>query len=304
MIVSSSSLIYELVEESAEVRLVVSGFEFTEGPLWSSEGYLLFSDIPGNVIRRWWEASGKVEEVRRPSNMTNGLTFDAEGRLIACEHATSRVTRTEHDGTITTLASHYGGRELNSPNDVVVKSDGSIYFTDPAYGREAYFGVERPQELDFCGVYKIPPQGGALTLLVDDVEAPNGLCFSPDESHLYVNDSERMDIRVFNLRPDGKLKDGRVLLVEEYSEEMREGNPDGMKVDERGNVYCTGPGGVWVIGREGEHVGTICVPEKTSNLNWGGPGWNTLYITASTSIYRVPMRVCGNRLSYISDLCT
>jgi gluconolactonase len=300
VIVPGSSLIYELVEENADVQLVVSGFEFTEGPLWSSEGYLLFSDIPGNVIRRWWEASGKVEEVRRPSNMTNGLTFDAEGRLIACEHAISRVTRTEHDGTITTLASHYRGKELNSPNDVVVKSDGSIYFTDPAYGREAYFGVERPQELDFCGVYKIPPRDGDPTLLVDDFEAPNGLCFSPDESLLYVNDSERMDIRVFNLTPDGTLKDGRVLLVEEYSEEMGEGNPDGMKVDERGNVYCTGPGGVWVIGRGGEHLGTIRVPEKASNLNWGGGGWNTLYITASTSVYRVPMRVCGNRLGNMS----
>src|SRR5215207_8191239 len=243
-VVANSSALYELIDEGAEVERLATGFDFTEGPIWNAEGnYLLFSDMVGDVRRRWDERDG-ITEVARPSNKGNGMTYDAEDRLIVCEHATSQVVRQRPDGSFETIASHYRGKELNSPNDVVVKSDGSIYFTDPAYGREAYFGVERPKELDFCGVYKIPPQDGDPTLLVDDFEAPNGLCFSPDESLLYVNDSERMDIRVFNLTPDGTLKDGRVLLVEEYSEEMGEGNPDGMKVDKRGNVYCTGPGGV------------------------------------------------------------
>lgn len=300
MIVSNTPEFYELLEENAEIEQLATGFEFTEGPLWNAEEeYLLFSDMPGDVMRRWWEASGVVEEVRKPSNMSNGLTYDNEGRLIACEHATSRVTRTESDGTITTIASHYQGKELNSPNDVVVRSDGSIYFTDPPFGRAAYFGVERPQELDFQGVYRIPSEGGEPELLADDFEAPNGLCFSPDESLLYVNDTARMHIRIFDVKTDGTVENGWVFFVEEPSVEMGEGKPDGMKVDERGNVYCTGPGGIWVISPEAEHLGTIRVPEKAANLNWGGPGWSTLYITASSSIYRVPTRLGGNRLSYM-----
>ena len=302
MIITNSPVLNELVEESAKVEQLATGFEFTEGPLWNAdEGYLLFSDMPGDVIRRWWAATGEVEEVRKPSGMSNGLTYDAQGRLVACEHATSRVTRAELDGTITMLASHYEGKELNSPNDVVVKSDGSVYFTDPPFGRVPYFGVERPQELDFQGVFRVRPDGGDPALLVDDFEAPNGLCFSPDESLLYVNDTARMHIRVFDVKPDGTVENGRVFFVEEASAEMGEGDPDGMKVDEQGNVYCTGPGGIWVISPEGEHLGTIRVPEKTANLNWGGPGWRTLYITASSSIYRVLTRTSGSGLVYMRD---
>jgi gluconolactonase len=297
MLVPNGPELYELLEEDVEVERLASGFEFTEGPLWNAEeGYLLFSDMPGDVMRRWWEESGVVEEVRKPSNMSNGLTYDNEGRLVACEHATSRLTRTESDGTITTIASHYQGKELNSPNDVVVKSDGSIYFTDPPFGRAPYFGVERPQELDFQGVYRVVPESGEPELLADDFEGPNGLCFSPDESLLYVNDTPRMHIRVFDVGRDGTIENGRVFFVQEGT---GEGKPDGMKTDEQGNVYCTGPGGIWVISPEAEHLGTIRVPEKANNLNWGGPDWNTLYITASSSIYRVPTRIRGNRLNYM-----
>ena len=297
MLVPNGPELYQLLEEDVEVERLAGGFEFTEGPLWNAEeGYLLFSDMPGNVMRRWWEESGAVEEVRKPSNMSNGLTYDNEGRLVACEHATSRLTRTESDGSITTIASHYQGKELNSPNDVVVKSDGSIYFTDPPFGRAPYFGVERPQELDFQGVYRVGPVSGEPELLADDFEAPNGLCFSPDESLLYVNDTARMHIRVFDVRRDGTIENGRVFFVQEGT---GEGKPDGMKTDEQGNVYCTGPGGIWVISPEAEHLGTIRVPEKANNLNWGGPDWNTLYITASSSIYRVPTRIRGNRLNYM-----
>ena len=297
MLVPNGPELYELLEEDVEVERLAGGFEFTEGPLWNAEeGYLLFSDMPGDVMRRWWEESGVVEEVRKPSNMSNGLTYDNEGRLVACEHATSRLTRTESDGTITTIASHYQGRELNSPNDVVVKSDGSIYFTDPPFGRAPYFGVERPQELDFQGVYRVVPESGEPELLADDFEGPNGLCFSPDESLLYVNDTPRMHIRVFDVGRDGTIENGRVFFVQEGT---GEGKPDGMKTDEQGNVYCTGPGGIWVISPEAEHLGTIRVPEKANNLNWGGPDWNTLYITASSSIYRVPTRIRGNRLNYM-----
>ena len=297
MLVPNGPELYELLEEDVEVERLAGGFEFTEGPLWNAEeGYLLFSDMPGDVMRRWWEESGAVEEVRKPSNMSNGLTYDNEGRLVACEHATSRLTRTESDGTITTIASHYQGKELNSPNDVVVKSDGSIYFTDPPFGRAPYFGVERPQELGFQGVYRVAPESGEPELLADDFEAPNGLCFSPDESLLYVNDTPRMHIRVFDVGRDGTIENGRVFFVQEGT---GEGKPDGMKTDEQGNVYCTGPGGIWVISPEAEHLGTIRVPEKANNLNWGGPDWNTLYITASSSIYRVPTRIRGNRLNYM-----
>ena len=300
MIITNSPVLSKLVEESAKVERLATGFEFTEGPLWNAEEeYLLFSDMPGNVMRRWWAATGEVEEVRKPSNMSNGLTYDAEGRLVACEHATSRVTRTELDGTITTLASHYEGKELNSPNDVVVKSDGLVYFTDPPFGRVPYFGVERAQELDFQGVFRVRPDDGDVELLADDFEAPNGLCFSPDESLLYVNDTVRMHIRIFDVKTDGTVENGRVFFVEEPSTEMGEGDPDGMKVDEQGNIYCTGPGGIWVISLEGEHLGTIRVPEKVANLTWGGSEWSTLYIAASSSIYRVPMRTHGSRLAYM-----
>jgi len=284
-----------LVDPAGGVERLATGFLFTEGPLWNPEQQcLLFSDMPGNVMRRWSETDG-VREIRRPSAMSNGLTYDSQLRLIACEHETRRVTRTETDGSSQVVADAYDGKPLNSPNDVVVRSDGTIYFTDPNYGLQPFFGIEREQDLPYQGVYRVRPDG-TIDLVADDFAEPNGLCFSPDESLLYINDTERMQIRVFHVDSEGGLSRGSLF----FTEEGEGGAPDGMKLDEHGNVYCTGPGGIWVFSREAEHLGVIEVPEQTANLNWGGPRWDTLYITASTSIYRLPMRVRGNRLTYMA----
>ena len=217
------------------------------------------------------------------------MTYDKQKRLIACEHANRRVSRTESDGTVTTIASHYEEKKLNSPNDVVVKSDGSIYFTDPPYGLTAMYGEEGGQELDFQGVYRLSEDGQELTLLVDDFDRPNGLCFSPDESVLYVDDTARMHVRAFDVQSDGTLANGRIFA----EEEGENGVPDGMKVDQQGNVYLTGPGGIWVFDPVGTHLGVIQVPEVTANLGWGEDDWKTLFITATTSIYRIQLKVSG-----------
>jgi gluconolactonase len=298
-VVANSSTLYELVDEGAEVERLATGFDFTEGPIWNAEGnYLLFSDMVGDVRRRWDEQDG-VTEVARPSNKGNGMTYDAEGRLIVCEHSTSQVVRQRPDGSFETIASHYQGKELNSPNDVVVKSDGSIYFTDPTFGRVSGFGVEREQELDFQGVYRLPASDGDLQLLADDFEQPNGLCFSPDESLLYVNDTPRAHVRLFDVQSDGTLANGRLFFEDIGRGVIEEGVPDGVKCDERGNIYVTGPGGVWVISPEAEHLGMIEMPENVHNLNWGGPDWRTLYLTCITSLYRVQMKVPGARAPYM-----
>jgi gluconolactonase len=298
-VIANSSALYELIDEGAEVERLATGFDFTEGPIWNAEGnYLLFSDMVGDVRRRWDERDG-ITEVARPSNKGNGMTYDAEDRLIVCEHATSQVVRQRPDGSFETIASHYRGKELNSPNDVVVKSDGSVYFTDPTFGRLPDFGVEREQELDLQGVYRLPAGDGDLQLLVDDFEQPNGLCFSPDESLLYVNDTPRAHIRVFDVRPDGTLANGRLFFENIGRGVIEEGVPDGMKCDERGNVYVTGPDGIWVISPEAEYLGVIEAPENVHNLNWGDPDWRTLYLTCITSLYRVQMKVAGARVPYM-----
>jgi len=298
-VVANSSALYELIDEGAEVERLATGFDFTEGPIWNAEGnYLLFSDMVGDVRRRWDERDG-ITEVARPSNKGNGMTYDAEDRLIVCEHATGQVVRQRPDGSFETIASHYRGKELNSPNDVVVKSDGSVYFTDPTFGRLPDFGVEREQELDFQGVYRLPAGDGDLQLLVDDFEQPNGLCFSPDESLLSVNDTPRAHIRVFDVRPDGTLANGRLFFENIGRGVIEEGVPDGMKCDERGNVYVTGPDGIWVISPEAEYLGVIEAPENVHNLNWGEPVWRTLYLTCITSLYRVQMKVAGARVPYM-----
>jgi gluconolactonase len=298
-----SEKLHQLVDQDAEVEKLATGFTFTEGPIWNKDGrFLLFSDMPGDVRRRWSEDDG-VTEVMRPSNKGNGMTYDADGRLLVCEHSTSSLVRTDPDGTGTgreVLASHYDGKELNSPNDVIVANDGSISFSDPWYGRMPGFGVERDRELGFQGVYLIPAGGGDLQLLVDDFEQPNGLCFSPDESLLYINDTPRAHIRVFDRQPDGTIANGRMFFENIGSGVIEEGIPDGMKCDERGNIYVTGPGGVWVISPETELLGVIEVPENVGNLNWGGDDWSDLYMPSSTSLYRIRMKVSGNRLSYMT----
>jgi len=300
---AKSPAIYELVEEGATLEHVATGFTFTEGPIWSRDGaFLLFSDMPGDV-RRKWSDDGGIEEIMRPSNKCNGMTFDADGNLLVCEHTTSTVVREQlnPDGSTArreTIASHYEGKELNSPNDVIVGEDGSIYFTDPWYGRMPVFGEERERELDICGVYRLPPGGGELELLLDDFEMPNGLCFSPDRSLMYINDTPKAHIRVFDVEADGSLGNGRMFFEGVGTGAIEDGIPDGMKCDERGNVWVTGPGGVWVIAPDGEQLGVIEVPENVGNLTWGASDWKTLYLPSSTSLYRVPTRVAGDRQVY------
>ena len=282
----------ELIDPDAPVEQLATGFTFTEGPVWHPvEHHLLFSDMPADVRRRWTPGVG-IEEVMRPSNKANGLTYDARLNLLACEHATSSVVRFTADGRREVLASHFEGKELNSPNDLCVRSDGSIYFSDPWYGRMPVYGVERPRELGFQGVYRIPPQGGPPQLLVERYlfDQPNGLCFSPDEKLLYVNDTVQALIRAFEVKSDGSLGAGWI-LASGIRSELEPGVPDGMKCDERGNIWCTGPGGVWIFDREGRHLATVRVPELVANLAWGGEDWRTLFLTASRSLYAVRTKV-------------
>jgi gluconolactonase len=297
----SSDTIYELVEEGSAVERVATGFTFTEGPIWHpTEHYLLFSDMPAD-IRRKYTPDGTVTEVMNPSNKCNGMTYEADLSRLVCEHVTSSLVRERPDGTRETVASHFEGKELNSPNDVCVRSDGSIYFSDPWYGRMPVFGLERERELGFQGVYRIPPGGGEPELVVgrDDYEQPNGVCFSPDESLLYVNDTPGAFIDVYDVNVDGSLSNGRSFFKGVGSGVIEEGIPDGMKCDERGNVWVTGPGGIWVISPAGELLGVIQVPENTGNLTWGGQDWHTLYIPSSTSLYTIRTIVGPRREPYM-----
>ncbi len=291
----------ELVDENAEVVQVATGFTFTEGPIWMADGSLHFSDMPGDKRRRWHPSDG-VSVLLDPSRKCNGMTRDNDGNLLVCEHVSSSLVRERPDGVRETLAFHWQGKYLNSPNDVIVASDGSIVFTDPTYGRMPGFGIERSQELDFQGVYRIPPGGGQndLQLLVDDFAQPNGLCFSPDESLLYINDTTNAHIRVFDVGADHQLSNGRVFAENIGDGDLAKGGlVDGMKLDERGNVYVTGPDGVWIFAPDGAQLGVIEVPESVGNINWGGDDWRTLFIPASTSVYSVQMNVGGNRLGYM-----
>jgi len=280
----------DVVGAGVEYERLAGGFKFTEGPQWDPrQQRLLFSDIPGNAIFQWSEAAG-VRVFRAPSDMANGLALDRNGRLLCCEHATSRVTRIESDGTVTVIASAFEGRALNSPNDIVVKRDEGIYFTDPTYGRVEYYGVAREPVLAFRGVYRVEPDGTRITLLVDDFAQPNGLCFSLDERRLLVNDTERMHIRVFDLAADGTLRNGRIWAV--LSGEGA-GAPDGMKVDSEGNLYCCGPGGIHVFDRSATALGVIRVPRPVANFTWGEADRRSLFITATDNLYRIRVRVPG-----------
>ncbi len=272
---------------------LLTGFAFTEGPVWVG-GELVFSDIPGDTTYRWSEADG-LRPLRRPSNKSNGNTLDSSGRLVSCEHATSQVVRTEPDGSMTSLATHYQGHRLNSPNDVVVSRDGSVWFTDPPFGRTlSDMGVVRPPELAFSGVYRLDLAAGRLDLLLDDLREPNGLCFDRDESHLFVNDTASGLVHRFRVTRDDE---GRAALVEGdvfcRIPGDDEGSVDGMKVDAEGNLYCTGPGGVHVLDAGGVPLTVITCPEKVGNFAWGGPDLRTLYLCASSSLYEVRTVVPG-----------
>jgi gluconolactonase len=299
-VVVNSDELRELVDADSAVESIGSGFIFTEGPIWhAEEEFLLFSDMPGDVRRRWSEADG-VTEVMRPANKCNGMVYDADGNLLVCEHVTSSLVRERPGGERETIASHFRGKELNSPNDVITRSDGTIYFSDPIYGRVPVFGVEREVELGFQGVYKLAPGGGELELVVgeDEFEMPNGLCFSPDESLLYINDTPNARIRVYDVAAGGSLSNGRVFADGIGDGVIENGVVDGMKCDERGNIWVSGPGGVWVFNPAGEHLGVIETPENIGNLGWGGAGWRTLFIAASTSVYRIETKVASARLPY------
>lgn len=297
-VVAHSQYLLNLVDPDVAVERLAGGFGFTEGPIWNCvEAALYFNDLPGDAGYRWSVASGMVK-VRHPNNKANGMTYDARGHRIVCEHTTSSVVRESAEGDRQVLASHFGGKELNSPNDVVVGEDGSIYFTDPTYGRTPGFGIERQQELNFQGLYRIQAGDGPLELLADDFEQPNGLCFSPDGSRLFVNDTARVHVRVFSIDRNGIVTDGSV-----FKEISRgtpgDGVPDGMKCDAHGNLYVSGPGGIWIIAPDGEHLGVVEVPEVVGNFNWGGCGWSTLYITASTSLYAIAMKTPGAPAAYM-----
>ena len=256
-----------------------------EGPLWWREGgYLLFSDIGQNRRMKWASGEG-VSLFMEPSNEANGLTRDPQGRLVACEHATRRVTRLEADGTVTVVADRYDGKRLNRPNDVVVKSDGSIYFTDPLL-------IASHKELEFRGVFRVSPDLSDIAPMVTDCTIPNGLCFSPGESILYVNDSVERHIRAFDVQDDGTLTNDRVFCVLKGE---RAGVPDGMKVDLEGNVYCTGPGGIWIIDPSGKHLGTILTGEgnNVTNVGWGDEDWKTMYLTTFDKLGRVRLKIPG-----------
>ncbi|MBN1139569.1 MAG: SMP-30/gluconolactonase/LRE family protein [Anaerolineae bacterium] len=278
----------DLLDPGIVVEKVAGGFGFTEGPVWIADGgYLLFSDIPANVIYKWAPGASEAVPYRTPSGNSNGLTLDAQGRLLACEHGNRRVSRAGPDGAAVTIADNDGGKRLNSPNDIVVHSSGRIYFTDPPYGLPQQ---KVGKELSYNGLYRLDPDG-TLHLLDDSFERPNGLAFSPDEKTLYVDDSQRMHIRAFDVQADGSLANGRVFA--ELKEAGKDGVPDGMKVDVQGNVFCTGPGGVWVFSPQGVLLGKIEPPEVPANLAWGDADGKTLYITARTGLYRVRVKTGG-----------
>ena len=284
------SRLLDIVSEGTALEVLGDGFGFTEGPIWHpNEKHLTFSDIPSNRMHRWSEATG-VTVYREPSNLANGNTFDKQGRILSCEHGTSRVVREEHDGSINVLASHWDDKELNSPNDIVVRSNGDIFFTDPTFGRADHTGIPREIELDFRGVYKIDGHSGELSLLRSDFTQPNGLAFSQDEQILYVADTPEMHIRKFEVADDGTLTGGDIFT---RSTGEGAGAPDGLKVDSEDNVYCCGPGGVHIYAPDGVCLGVIQTPAFCANFTWGGDDYLTFYMTSSNHLYRIPVKVPG-----------
>jgi sugar lactone lactonase YvrE len=272
---------------------VAGGFTFTEGPVWRGDD-LLFSDIPNSRTVRYrpLPEGPEITTFRHPTGNANGLTLDRQGDLIACEHTTRQVTRVDQRGQVHVLAAAYGGQRLNSPNDVIVRSDGAIFFTDPPYGLRNF---TEGKELAFNGVFRIDPDG-TLHLLADDFDRPNGLAFSPDEKTLYVDDSAHFHIRKFDVSPDGSISGGAVWAEVKGKPDER-GVADGMKVNSEGNVFCTGPGGIWVFSDSGRVLGRVMMPEVTANLAWGDADLRTLYLTGSTSLYRLRLSVPGLAVS-------
>jgi gluconolactonase len=306
-----------MVPPGAKVEQVATGFnKWTEGPVWIPAGYLLFAEIPGNSILKWTPGGGAsvflhpsgylgTDPYAGPEPGSNGMTLDARGRLTVAGHARRNVWRLEAmdpRARITVLADTYGGKRLSSPNDLVYKSDGSLYFTDPPYGLPTQSDDDPAKELHVNGVYRVPgalsqkpgapPAREKLQLLVKDLPRPNGIAFSPDEKWLYVNNTAPKKLWMrYRVKADGSLADGTVFY--DATSDNSPGAPDGMKVDKSGNVYSAGPGGVWIFSPEGKHLGTIRVPEVVGNLAWGDADGKSLYITASTSVYRIRLKIAG-----------
>ncbi len=291
-----------IIAPDTKIEKLAGGFLFTEGPVWVRDGgYLLFSDPNNNVIYRWSEEDGvsayrthsgyagmNIGEYSQPGS--NGLTLDSQGRLTINEHGNRRVTRLEKNGQLTVLADHYQGKRLNSPNDLVYRSDGALYFTDPPFGLPKFFEDPR-KELPYSGVFCLI--NGELKLVSKDLTGPNGLAFSPDEKYLYVDnwDEKRKIIMRYDVHPNGTLSDGQVFL--DATNEPGEDASDGMKIDAKGNLYLSGPGGLWIVSREGKHLGTIVGPEHPHNLAWGGEDRKTLYLAAQTGLYRLTINIPG-----------
>ena len=273
----------DLVPEQVPA-ILAENLQFTEGPVWHPDGYLLFSDIPADTIYRYFPG-GAPEAFLTPSGNSNGLAFDRDGRLLACEHGGRRVSRMDAGGNMVTLASRYDGNRLNSPNDIVVHSSGSIFFTDPPYGIDP-----DPGEQGFNGVYRLDPDG-SVTLLSRDMNRPNGLALSLDESILYVDDSRNRHVVAFPLNENLGVGESSVLVDMNVE---APGGPDGMKLDGQGNLYVTGPGGLWVVTPQGDHLGTIEFPQLPANLCFGMEDYRTIYVTARTGLYSVRVNVPGN----------
>nr|WP_042181955.1 SMP-30/gluconolactonase/LRE family protein [Kibdelosporangium sp. MJ126-NF4]CEL14142.1 Gluconolactonase [Kibdelosporangium sp. MJ126-NF4] len=274
------------------MRRLHTGCRWTEGPVYFPAGrYLVFSDIPNDRMLRWDETTDQVGVFRQPSGYANGHTRDRAGRLISCEHGHRRVTRTEHDGSVTVLAERYRGRRLNSPNDVVERSDGSIWFTDPSYGIDSdYEGYQADSEIGACHVYRVDPATGDVQIVADDFERPNGLAFSVGENMLYIADTRQnpSHIRVFTVADDGTLTGGDVFAT------CDNGGFDGVRVDTAGRVWAAAHDGLHCFAPDGTLIGKLLVPEICSNLTFGGPRRNELFITASSSVYTLRVNFNGN----------
>jgi gluconolactonase len=293
----------EIVPRGAKLEKLAGGFQFTEGPVWHPDGYLLFSDPNANTIYRW-SPEGSISVYRSKSGYSqpdigryrqpgsNGLTLDRNGLLTINEHGNRRVVRLERPGNLTVLADHYQGKRLNSPNDLVYRSDGALYFTDPPFGLPKAFD-DPAKELPFSGVYLL--RHGKLTLLTSELSGPNGIAFSPDEKFLYVSnwDLERKVLMRYEVNPDGTLANGKVFY--DFTSEPEEVALDGIKVDQRGNVYVSAPRGVWILSPDGKALGRIEPPEHDANFAWGDADGRTLYLTASTGLYRVRLNIPGVR---------
>ncbi len=281
-----------IVPKGAVLERISHGLVFTEGPMWDArQGAFIWTDIRGDKILRWAPGKGQTT-ILEPTGKANGLTLDAQNRIVVAGWGSRTVWRWEPDGTQPVLASTYQGKKLNTPNDIVVKSDGSIWWTDPdgALYIPGMCGEDVQKYLDWNGVYRVNPDGSGVTLVTDQVEGPNGLCFSPDESLLYVNDTPRRNIQVYDVQRDGSLKNGRIFYTDRGIEP---GVPDGMKVDVEGNVYCTGSAGIHVIDAGGKLLGRIKVPEHVANMAWGDADFRTRYICARGVVYRARLGVRG-----------